>query len=69
MRKYYTVYLRETDEVIAHGTSRECAAIMGKSLNCFHSMVSKTLKGKHNKYDILVEPLDFTEDDKGYDLR
>lgn len=63
MRKYYTIYLRKTDEVIAHGTSRECAEAMGKKLNCFHSMVSKTLKGKQNKYDVLVETLDFTEDE------
>lgn len=63
LKKYYTVYLRATDEVIAYGTSRECAKIMGKSLNCFHSMVSKTKKGKQNKYDVLVEDYDFKDED------
>ena len=62
-RKYYTVYLRETDEVIAYGTGRECAAMMRKSLNCFHSMVSKTKKGKQNKYDVLVEEYKTLEDE------
>ena len=56
--KYYTVYLRKTDEVVVSGNSRECAKVMGKSVNCFHSLVSKTLKGKQNKYDVLVEDVD-----------
>lgn len=55
MSKYYTVYLRKTDEVIASGTSKECARILKKSVNGFHSMVSKNLKGKQNKYDVIVE--------------
>ena len=54
-KKYYTIYLKSTDEIVASGTASECASQMNKSLNCFHSTVSKTLKGKHNKYVIVID--------------
>ena len=54
---YYTVYLAKTDEIVASGTSKECAKELGKSLNNFHSTVSKNKLGKHKKYSILKEIL------------
>lgn len=60
--KYYTVYLRKTDELVAAGTARDCAKALNKSLNGFHSMVSKNLTGKHKKYEIIV--LDAEDDEE-----
>lgn len=61
MNLYYTVYLAKTDEVVAYGTSAECAKQMGKNINGFHSLVSKNRSGKHYKY-IIVFDNDSTED-------
>lgn len=55
MGYYYTVYNNLTDEVVAFGTSRECAKTMGRSLNAFHSMVAKTRHGKNRLYTIIIE--------------
>lgn len=57
MRKmyYYTVYLSNTDEIVASGTTKECAEQMKKSINGFHSMVSKNTLGIQNKYSIVKE--------------
>ena len=52
---YYTVFLKKTDDVIIAGTAKDCAKAMGKSLNGFHSMVSKNSKKKQNKYFIVKE--------------
>lgn len=41
MEHYYTVYLAETDEIVAFGSAAECAKQMGKSILGFHSLVSK----------------------------
>ena len=62
MANYYTVYLNETDEVVASGTAKECAAQMHKSVNGFHSLVSKNRNGVHKKYTVVVEP-DLDEDE------
>ena len=60
---YYTVYLSKTDEIVASGTSIECAKIMGKSLNGFHSMVSKNMAGIQKKYTIIRESVNDEEDE------
>ncbi len=63
---FYTVYLKRTDEIIASGSSISCAKQMNKSLNGFHSIVSKNTKGKQHKYEILKEnlSLDDSENDE-----
>ncbi len=45
MMLFYTVYLNSNEEIVASGTAYECAQQMHKSLNGFHSMVSKNMKG------------------------
>ena len=42
MEHYYTVYLAETDEIVAFGSASECAKQMGKSILGFHSLVSNS---------------------------
>ena len=63
MAYYYTVYLNETDEVVASGTAKECAVQMHKSVNGFHSLVSKNRNGVHKKFTVVVEP-DLDDDDQ-----
>ena len=63
MAYYYTVYLNETDEVVASGTAKECAAQMHKTVNGIHSLVIKSRKGVHKKYTVVVEP-DLDDDDQ-----
>ena len=46
-KRYYTVYLCKTDEVIAQGTAEECAKQMGFSqANSFFSSLVKHKNGK-----------------------
>lgn len=54
--KYYAVYLRKTDELIVCGNSLQCQKQLKlASVDSFYSMVSKCLKGKNKKYEVLVE--------------
>ena len=63
MSLFYTIYLSKTDEVIASGTAMECVKQMNmKSLNAFHSMVSKSTKGLRKKYTVVKEDILFEED-------
>lgn len=55
-RVYYTVYLRETEEVIAFGTARECAAMMGIKYCTFRSEASHAKSGRRQKYIFEKEP-------------
>ena len=63
-RRYYTVYVNATEEVLVSGTARECAEKLNKSLNCFYSLVSKNRIGHQKKYTVYSEPLDIEEDDE-----
>ena len=57
--KYYTVFLSQNDDIIASGTARECAKQLGKTLNGFHSLVSKNTLGIHKKYVIVKDEVEF----------
>lgn len=61
MGYYYTVYNNITEEIVAAGTSKECAKTMGRSVNAFHSMVAKTRHGKNHLYTIIIERPDGRE--------
>ena len=52
---YYTVYLNKDDSIVASGTAKECAKQMNKSLNGFHSMVSKNKLKKQKKYTVIID--------------
>ena len=59
--KYYTVYLRKTDEIVAFGTSKECTEKMGLAdVEQFYALVSKNRAGLQKRYVIVVD-----EDDEG----
>lgn len=49
----YTVWNAATDELLACGTSRECANLMGfKSAATFRQMVCRALQGENQKYHV-----------------
>ena len=64
---YYTIYRKENDEIVAQGTARRCAEIMGMNLDTFYSIVSKSRKGKRETYEILIEPfIEILKEEKEY---
>lgn len=53
---YYTVYDIRTDEVLAQGTSRECARALGfSSMKCFRTMVSRAKAGRSARYAVVTD--------------
>lgn len=53
---FYMVYRAKDDKIMATGTARECAKQLGlHSVDCFHSLVSKSRKGVTKKYEVIVE--------------
>lgn len=57
VQKHYTVYLNKTDEVIAVGAARECAAAIKVGLDSFYNICSRSRKGKLKKYTFVVEEM------------
>ncbi len=47
---YYTVYKKDTDELICSGAAVECAKILGLKVNSLYGYVSRS-----SKYDVFVE--------------
>lgn len=54
-QKLYSVYLRGTDELLAFGTSRECADRLRITLQSFYAAVSRSRNG--TKYQIFAEDI------------
>ena len=64
IKKYYTVYLRKTDEIIAFGTAAEVAKQLGfSSLSSFRTCVSRS----NNPNDTRYQRYEFFTDDTPYD--
>ena len=49
---YYTVYLSETDEVVASGYAEECAEQLKMTPHSFYSMISRVKSGANRKYEV-----------------
>lgn len=64
-RRWYTVYRADTDEVVAMGSSRQCAQQMGITEHSFLSLLvrerAKRSEGRPVRYEILAEQLDAEE--------
>lgn len=52
---YYTVYDDRTDKVLAFGTAREAAAMLGVTLHTFYCIVIKAGRGQMKKYAVVAE--------------
>ena len=61
--KHYTVYSRKTDEIVAVGTSSECAKRLRLTPASFHSLVSRYKRGIPGKYEFIVEDKPYDEED------
>ena len=60
-KKYYSVYLRATDEpLVIHATAERCAELMGITIGSFFCVVSryKTGRVREGKYEVFVDPDD-----------
>ena len=63
-RHYYTVWRRKDDSLAAYGTAQECAKVLGyATLTNFYRMVTDVGRGKHHRYDVLVEDVEDIDDD------
>lgn len=54
---YYTVYLRKNDEIVAFGTSEQCAKTLNMKVSTFHATLSHVKNGINKKYEFYSEPL------------
>ncbi len=54
---WYTVYLTDTDEIVASGTASECIKALGMTHNSFYSTVSKAALGQKHKYTFFKEDI------------
>lgn len=53
--KYYTVYRKKDDTVLAQGNAEECRKQLGfKTLQVFYSVVSRVNRGKTEKYEVTI---------------
>lgn len=56
-KKRYTVYHRETGDLLASGSARECAEQLGIERGSFYNTVSRLPKREAARYKIFVEEL------------
>jgi hypothetical protein len=48
---YYEVYLRDSNQLVARGTARECRKQLGcASLDSFYALVNRSIRGINKKY-------------------
>lgn len=52
---WYTVYLTDTDEIVASGTAQECIKALGMTRHSFYSTVSRSTPGQRTKYTFFKE--------------
>lgn len=54
---WYTVYDATGEDLLASGTSAQCAKTLGLTLDSFYCAVTRSRTGAQNKYVILVEEI------------
>ena len=52
---WYTVYLTDTDEIVASGTAQECIKALGMTRHSFYSTVRRSTLGQRTKYTFFKE--------------
>ena len=52
---WYTVYLTDTDEIVASGTAQECIKALGMTYHSFYCTVSRSTRGQRTKYTFFKE--------------
>ena len=54
-KKYYTIYDKKTDVIVASGYLAECAKQFETNKRCMSSIISKSIHGDRTKYCVVVE--------------
>lgn len=49
----YMIYLNKTDELLACGSSQQCADILGVSLESFYKKINRALRNETQKYTVV----------------
>ncbi len=63
MKKYYVVYSKHDDSILAQGNAEVCRKLLGfKTIYVFYSMVSRCNRGLTDKYEVCVIDSDEDED-------
>lgn len=55
-RTAYTIYDARTDELMACGSAKSCASMLGMSMSTFYTIMHRARHGKQQKYVVLEEP-------------
>ena len=51
---YYEIYDKETGQLLARGTARDCRKKLGcASLDTFYTLASRSLRGINKKYSVI----------------
>lgn len=59
--KFYTIYRKEDDEIVATGTSAECIKQLGCKEATFYSLVSRARHNKGGLYEVFCEKISKSE--------
>lgn len=54
-RKFYFVYRKKDDKIVAVGNAKECAKQMGRNIMAFYQIVSRARNGKPCRYEVTIE--------------
>lgn len=61
--RYYAVYERKTDRLLASGSASFCTRQLGlPSVNSFYCLVGRVRSGKNMKYEVLIEDISEEEE-------
>lgn len=55
--RWYTVYDAATEEILASGTSSQCAKALGLTIGSFYCAVYRSQADIQHKYEVLVEEI------------
>lgn len=55
-RMYYTIYDAKTNELLASGSAKLCARMLGMSMSSFYTIMHRARHGMQQKYTVLEEP-------------
>lgn len=59
MSRYYAIYRKRDDELLACGSAEQCAKMMGyTSLRSFEDICRRSMAGTLSKYELYIEDVD-----------
>ena len=64
--KWYTAYLHRTEEILACGTAKQVAGVLGMTTDSLYCTISRSRNWKNRKYDFVVEEINDHKFEKEY---